>query len=139
MLSSSPKSLGLGCDLPSPYRIPQPKHAKFTEANSQRSSFWNIVTMSLNHLSSTTVPPEASTQSPSVPIDARASSQSEDAQPTISEPGYRKHSLGDILQSPGGTDAKQLKSSAQVPSASQNWNPTPNPRTSGLRRADASV
>jgi hypothetical protein len=48
-------------------------------------------------------------QSPSVPIDSRASSQSEDAHPTISEPGYRKHSLGDILQSPGGTDTKRFK------------------------------
>jgi ElaB/YqjD/DUF883 family membrane-anchored ribosome-binding protein len=75
--------------------------------------------MSSNHLGSNTLPPDASTQSPSVPIDSRASSQSEDAQPTISEPGYRKHSLGDILQSPRGTDAKRFKSSAQVPSASQ--------------------
>lgn len=75
--------------------------------------------MSSNHLSSNTLPPEASTQSRSVPIGSRASSQSEDAQSTISAPGYRKHSLGDILQNPGGTDAKRFKSSVHVPSSSQ--------------------
>jgi hypothetical protein len=61
-------------------------------------------------------------QSPSVPIDSRPSSQSQDAHPTILGSGYRKHSLGDILQSPGGISAKRTrrrKSSAQVPNASQ--------------------
>ncbi len=75
--------------------------------------------MRRNHPSSNTVPPEASTQSPSVPIGSGASSQSEDTQPKISKPGYWKQSIGDILQSPGGTDAKRIKCSTQVPGASE--------------------
>ena len=60
------------------------------------------------------MPSDASRQSPSVSNRSQASSQPSHARQPVSEPGYRKHNLEDILPTAGDVSTKRVKSSAPV-------------------------
>ena len=76
--------------------------------------------MESNPRGSQTMPPDASRQSPFALNRPQPSSQPSHPRQPVSEPGYRKHSLEDILPTTGDVSTKRVKSTAPVDNTPHN-------------------